>query len=193
VDKEKVTAPSKFSRVPELLDREIKRLETGMVLDLGAGLGVVGQRVREECPRCNVMACDADRARAEVLTDKFGLDSGFCDVKKPSYPDEVSDLTVLKNVVMDVPSDQLPEVVSEVRRVTKPQKRIFFSAYRLKGATNPDFSDPERFKSACKDVASGLGKVIESRTGKDSCQFVIEKQGSSEGEKAEEEAEDEEK
>lgn len=174
-EKKKITAPSKFSRVPELLDEEIKKLKTETILDLGAGLGVVGQRVREECPRCKVMACDVDRARAEVLTDKFGLDSGFCNIKNPPYPNEVSDFTILKNVVMDVPSEQLPEVLSEVRRVTKPKRKIFFSAFRLKRAANPDFSDPERFKPACEEVANRLGKVVESKIGKDSCQFIVER------------------
>jgi SAM-dependent methyltransferase len=129
--------------------RFLERLRDGgakSLLEIGAGTGQDSVFFRDS--GLDVVATDLTPEMVEFCRAK-GLDARVMDVLNLELPDGSFDAVWTINCLLHVPSDSLPDALSEIARVLKPGGLSFLGVYSTEppseGINEGDNHDPKRF------------------------------------------------
>jgi ubiquinone/menaquinone biosynthesis C-methylase UbiE len=112
--------------------------ENMSVLDIGCGTGT--QLVMYHQAGCRIFGVDSSPSMLEIARRKLGdkAELSLQDAVKINYPDQMFDLITMMFVIHEVPAPIRPAVLTECKRVIKPEGRLllidhYFGPYSFPG------------------------------------------------------------
>jgi SAM-dependent methyltransferase len=141
----------------------LKKERKASLLEIGAGNGRDGHYFKQN--DLQVICIDLSPEMVETCKEK-GLEARVMDFYHLDFPDQSFDAVWSMNCLLHVPKNDLPVVLSEIKRVLKPKGLFYvgvYGGYDFEGIWDEDTYTPKRFFSffTHDGIIQAVGKYFE--------------------------------
>jgi SAM-dependent methyltransferase len=149
---ESSSQPWKLSERARFLE-ELRRQGAGSLLELGAGVGKDSLYFQDQ--GLTVTATDLSPEMVKLCKEKH-LNASVMDFMQLDFPAETFDAVYAFNSLLHTPKKALPEVLTSIHRILKPNGLFYLGVYggnEFEGVWQEDWAEPKRFFAYYTDKA----------------------------------------